>query len=1799
MGLIEDGWTQRARIRHFPDNVDSPLLNNLTYFRSAVLDGEGHGFLSHSVSGGSDFRATTDKEGNVEVPVYITNFDLSTDEANPIAHGYINMSSWSDVDNTDLYIWCGNPSGSARAVDEPLGQYATFNSDYDFYWSFNEPSGNFVNEASSSATTWTNGGYTRPTLIDGPINKALAFDGVGDRLQYSGQLITNSFHIAFFFRSSDTSSPSSPHWYSGNQILDNDTGGVAKDWGVSLMQGTTGIIAFGIGDTDTTIKGSIQVNDGVWHRVAVNWDSTTGLSQIFVDGVFDTSGTLPTGARTESGPRMGANNGGTNKIQMDIAELEVLNVTKDVDYEKAKYADYLAASSTLSHNPTMYVGKNSYDDRIVNYNVTSAGFHNVTSPNETRIPVGAFIIASDAQIPPDLASSASRSSMGYSTGDSQFLTSHNSRNVSSAANVQFNGEDTIYLPNEDGSPWALVKTTLMIPGGFKINASTFTEAFGIQVKFIYTVPIQIEGKLWTGGGIIIDDIEFAPNFVEVFNMRHLLNASEGGAYFSRGWADKDLNQRSISLFSETSGTDSVTLVRDDVVNSEFDTSGTLVSQIVISAFGTSSVSFSTSGTPSSASNLPFYVFMKLPEDTGHVFLGDQSNQSATGEANIPVPFLPTSLDVISTPVSSINQTNLNNDRISSYNLGFHSEEESVTTSYVVFDSTDTPSPLSRTTSGLTTIDKKTSATGSHASFEAFSSSGATFNWDVVDQDQTKFVYAAFRSSLLSESEVVITPFTDFNATGFIGDISGTLEAIVPFSDTTISGSVFGGVLDAITPFIDSNITGTIPKTGVDDFVFHYELDGTDSSLNHNGGDDFRIAPECSNAIGRWYNGTNQYDNANTDSDLVAVGTGAYSISFWVNTLSASMTVIENGNALTSNTFSLRIRNTGKVDLITNNLSFDSLTSVNDGIWHHCVVNVSGSSSQIGFYVDGLLESTSAAPSYNITDSSNLDVGRSPSYGEYMAGGLDGIRFYDRVLTSEEVGILLDSRCDWNPSHITTQAWFDMQDQTTIFASSGSDVSAVSDKSGNGHDVIQSTASAQPLSGADFNGLNSLLFGDSGASNHLMEDVTGTVSADEVTIATVYDAESTSLQRPVGYARTPTSNSSEAMNLATDYTLRYDGSFSGGSLTAQTGPHIRVSMRTLNTQVDFISGVSNISATASVPQVAGDINLGNSQVNEDATSFFDGKIAEAIFINANTTLENRLNLEGYLAWKWGLVDHLSASHTYKNAPPTISFADVGTVTPPVDFSGTGEVSTSVTSGTIDVIVSFTDVNVTGNIISQGTLNSIVPFTDLNATGNFEHQADLEVIVPFVDLNVTGSFEHQADLNVIVPFTDVNTTGNAISQGEMDVIVPFTDLNVTGNIISQGEMDVIVPFIDFNGTVSASQGSGLVGSTDLIVPFVATTMTGSVAIQGTLNVIFPFTDLNVTGNIISQGEMDAITPFTDFNGVGQLPIEGDLVAITPFTDFNAVGQIPTIGDLEAIIPFVDIEETGNIIVPGELDASVSFVDTEETGNIISQGELDAIVSFVDFNVSGNINIPGVMDAIIPFVDVSGSTTVSVVALVGNLNAIVPFVEDNIGGNMISQGTLYVIVPFTDFNGIGERADLEVDMEAIIPFADVNVTGTINNGTLNAIVPFADVSVTGDIPKFVAEPISNIFKPKKRFAEHWAEDVSKGVVSEGYVYDGKAINVSLENILLTSRGERLFNVGFGSILGAVPFESLDFRNAEELLDIIIRDIRRWENRIILVTDEIKMDILRDENSFTLVIPYVIKRTGLTGTFARKIII
>ena len=76
-----------------------------------------------------------------------------------------------------------------------------------------------------------------------------------------------------------------------------------------------------------------------------------------------------------------------------------------------------------------------------------------------------------------------------------------------------------------------------------------------------------------------------------------------------------------------------------------------------------------------------------------------------------------------------------------------------------------------------------------------------------------------------------------------------------------------------------------------------------------------------------------------------------------------------------------------------------------------------------------------------------------------------------------------------------------------------------------------------------------------------------------------------------------------------------------------------------------AGVMGGSLTNSV-----NVTIGVALAFGSYTRFWAADMAEILVFNASLTVFQREQVEGYLAWKWGLQTSLPASHPFRNAPP---------------------------------------------------------------------------------------------------------------------------------------------------------------------------------------------------------------------------------------------------------------------------------------------------------------------------------------------------------------------------------------------------------------------------------------------------------------------------------------------------------------------------------------------------------------------
>ena len=265
-------------------------------------------------------------------------------------------------------------------------------------------------------------------------------------------------------------------------------------------------------------------------------------------------------------------------------------------------------------------------------------------------------------------------------------------------------------------------------------------------------------------------------------------------------------------------------------------------------------------------------------------------------------------------------------------------------------------------------------------------------------------------------------------------------------------------------------------------------------------------------------------------------------------------------------------------------------------------------------------------------------------------------------------------------------WLDAADTSTLLLS-GSNVTQWNDKSGNGRNFYQATGSNQPtLSNSVVNSLPSVTF---------------TVSQNMTSSSFVLSASNKStlffVVQETSLANTGNSsvfNSSDNTKLVlfnrtsatNNITWGYNGYSYETNINSVVTPALYVISATSSTSNFYYNGTFNSTATptnSATVATSDTYRVGGGWI---------GYVSEVIFFNNQLTTIQQQQVEGYLAWKWGLQGNLPSSHIYKSISPsevspqvTYSNATVDNTIYSYTFTSSGSITfaQSVTAGILVV------------------------------------------------------------------------------------------------------------------------------------------------------------------------------------------------------------------------------------------------------------------------------------------------------------------------------------------------------------------------------------------------------------------------------------------------------------------------------------------------------------------------------------
>ena len=237
---------------------------------------------------------------------------------------------------------------------------------------------------------------------------------------------------------------------------------------------------------------------------------------------------------------------------------------------------------------------------------------------------------------------------------------------------------------------------------------------------------------------------------------------------------------------------------------------------------------------------------------------------------------------------------------------------------------------------------------------------------------------------------------------------------------------------------------------------------------------------------------------------------------------------------------------------------------------------------------------------------------------------------------------------WSPANISTEAWYDAADSSSILTNDAVDrVSQWTDKSGNGRNATNSAPASQPTYDATgFNGLPTVSCENGSYYLRMQLPVPSTQAVFAVVRpqARTFTALFLNNQTGPGVITILPKARDGAGN--TDV-LKVGGSNDPAGLELYVNGSTNPVTRTQNAMYDAIitDNTNGVLARLSDVPLA---SITNFNLIGDTSSGWDARAvySEIVIVSAPVTLAVQQRIEGYLAWKWGLYARLPGDHPYR-------------------------------------------------------------------------------------------------------------------------------------------------------------------------------------------------------------------------------------------------------------------------------------------------------------------------------------------------------------------------------------------------------------------------------------------------------------------------------------------------------------------------------------------------------------------------
>jgi hypothetical protein len=501
--------------------------------------------------------------------------------------------------------------------------------------------------------------------------------------------------------------------------------------------------------------------------------------------------------------------------------------------------------------------------------------------------------------------------------------------------------------------------------------------------------------------------------------------------------------------------------------------------------------------------------------------------------------------------------------------------------------------------------------------------------------------------------------------------------------------------------------------------------------------------------------------------------------------------------------------------INNNATVRQITGLDLGTTTS-VVSFLESPSSIYLYQNGVvIGSNTTAITVGCNASASIGIGGGKNDNRWATGYFNEIICYNGLLTTaqrRQVEMYLAWKwglstplSTFSPVNISgLSLWFDAADTSTI-SSNGSNITTWKNKGNSGVNALSNASYTTATTGVNtLNGLNVVTWPSS--SQMMLSNLV--LSNQAKSVFTVFRLTSGSIVMPI----TSTVNYGYQM-----YTSYYSGLWYY-RISALTGlaDYVRYTNSTnLSNTAVLVDGVNSTSSSSNIGLLNAtsqslDSNVGANSFltsaqlytlnNASYTTVYD--LAELIFYDGALTTAQRQQVEGYLAWKWGLYSNLPSTHPSYYAPPAaqVSFTPAqlsglklwvdiadssaitlsgSTITSIKDKSGnSSSVSVLSPSYNSSLINGLGGVNFTGSSWLRGNFSSSYTGTSLIvfAVGSLSTYPAVAQYARLVSFSIPGTFDYSSTSQVMpILLYSTNLSIEAYRAGDMTATAISTGTN----------------------------------------------------------------------------------------------------------------------------------------------------------------------------------------------------------------------------------------------------------------------------------------------------------------------------------------------------------------------------------------------------------------------------------------